>query len=141
MFFKKLFRRAKKILKRIFASTEVKQILKLTSAIRDTVENPSTALIADLTATDKDNKILAKAKGILEEIDIFKEITAKVKEKEDVDKLTYFIERIRGTKKNRRGAIYMAIASEIFKALNKKYSTSEANTVIQLAYSQDKSAK
>lgn len=138
MFLKRFFRRVRYLLKRLFASTEVKEILQFTTVLKEIVESPSTTDVIALTPTEKDDKVLKKVKESLSHIDTFKEITAKVKDKEGLELITYFVDRIRGTKKAKRGVIYLSIASEILRFLNEKYSRTEADTVIQLAYTQQK---
>tara|TARA_Y100001956_G_scaffold64617_1_gene65235 strand:- start:1053 stop:1391 length:339 start_codon:yes stop_codon:yes gene_type:complete len=108
--------------------------------VRAIVENPATADLALLTPSKKDDKVIAKIKDVFTHVDIFEETVQKAKEKEDVDLVAYFIDRVRNTKKNRRAGIYLALASELLRKLNEKYSHSEADTLVQLAITKQKYA-
>ena len=136
----RLFKRIRFFLARLIKKEGVESIILFVTDVRTIVENPATADLALLTPSKKDDKVLAKIKEAFTHVDIFEETVQKAKEKEDVDLVAYFIERVRNTKKNRRTGIYLALASELLRKLNEKYSHSEADTLVQLAITKQKYA-
>ncbi|UZR95314.1 hypothetical protein [Chondrinema litorale] len=138
MILQRFFKRVKFLIRRLFASTAIKEVLSFTAQLRAVVENPATTDIIILTPSETDDKVFAKIKDAFTTVDTFEEITAKAKEKEGVDLVEYFVERVRNTKKSKRGAVYLAIASELLRKVDEKYSHSEADTLVQLAYTDQK---
>ncbi len=136
----RLFKRIRFFLARLIKKEGVESIILFVADVRAIVENPATADLALLTPSKKDDKVIAKIKDVFTHVDIFEETVQKAKEKEDVDLVAYFIDRVRNTKKNRRAGIYLALASELLRKLNEKYSHSEADTLVQLAITKQKYA-